>query len=139
MPPPGPRVCIDCSPLLVRSAGVKTWLYHWTSALREQEGIRISTLFEPPDLGLRLDGGPRVYWGRLAMLEFVRRGLTAGAIERIYPSYYEGFGDAAIYFDPESTDSIHAAIRRAVFRLARARQFDWMRTAEDTLDELAQA
>src|SRR5207248_8833475 len=30
-----PRICIDCSPLLVRSAGVKTYLYHWLHALRE--------------------------------------------------------------------------------------------------------
>ena len=28
------RVSIDCTPLLIRSAGVKTYLYHWTEALR---------------------------------------------------------------------------------------------------------
>jgi glycosyltransferase involved in cell wall biosynthesis len=32
------RVCVDCAPLLVRSAGVKTYVYHWVEALRRLAG-----------------------------------------------------------------------------------------------------
>jgi glycosyltransferase involved in cell wall biosynthesis len=65
------RVCVDCSPLLVRSAGVKTYLYHWLRALRA-EG-RVNTLFEPPDRGLDLNGGVFVHPLRLAWLESLKR------------------------------------------------------------------
>jgi glycosyltransferase involved in cell wall biosynthesis len=65
----GPGICIDCSPLLVRSAGVKTWLYHWLRALREQHPERIQTLFEPGAGDLDHAGGLRLHGARLAMLQ----------------------------------------------------------------------
>lgn len=43
----GLNVCIDCSPLLVRSAGVKTYIYQWVRALRECEPESITTFLEP--------------------------------------------------------------------------------------------
>lgn len=43
----GLRVCIDCSPLLVRSAGVKTYIHQWLEALRTCEAESISTFLEP--------------------------------------------------------------------------------------------
>jgi glycosyltransferase involved in cell wall biosynthesis len=39
------RVSIDCTPLLIRSAGVKTYLYHWTEALRRLAGREAVQLF----------------------------------------------------------------------------------------------
>ncbi|MCZ2076674.1 MAG: glycosyltransferase family 4 protein [Bryobacterales bacterium] len=36
------QVVIDAVPLLLRSAGVKTYLYHWTTALRHLAGERVS-------------------------------------------------------------------------------------------------
>jgi alpha-1,3-rhamnosyl/mannosyltransferase len=48
------RVVIDAVPLLVRSAGVKNYLYHWIGALRRGAGPhRIATFPALPDLGLR--------------------------------------------------------------------------------------
>jgi glycosyltransferase involved in cell wall biosynthesis len=39
------RVSIDCTPLLMRSAGVKTYLYHWTESLRHLAGREAVQLF----------------------------------------------------------------------------------------------
>ncbi len=39
------RVSIDCTPLLIRSAGVKTYLYHWTESLRRLAGPESVQLF----------------------------------------------------------------------------------------------
>ncbi len=39
------RVSIDCTPLLIRSAGVKTYLYHWTEAVRRHAGDDAVRLF----------------------------------------------------------------------------------------------
>lgn len=47
----GPVVCIDCSPLLVRSAGVKTYLYHWLRALRAASPDNIRTFLSPSATG----------------------------------------------------------------------------------------
>ena len=66
-----PGICIDCSPLLVRSAGVKTWLYHWLRALRAQHPDSIKTLFEPRTSRLNHHGGLRLHASRLAMLQTV--------------------------------------------------------------------
>jgi glycosyltransferase involved in cell wall biosynthesis len=44
------RVMIDAMPLLVRSAGVKAYLYHWLHALRRAGGDRILTF--PPLSGM---------------------------------------------------------------------------------------
>lgn len=40
-------VCIDCSPLLVRSAGVKTYLYHWLNSMRALRPEAIRTFLAP--------------------------------------------------------------------------------------------
>jgi len=46
------RVVVDAVPLLVRSAGVKNYLYHWIGALRRSAGPhRIATFPSLPDLG----------------------------------------------------------------------------------------
>jgi glycosyltransferase involved in cell wall biosynthesis len=39
------RVCIDATPLLLRSAGVKTYVYYWTEALRLEGGANSIELF----------------------------------------------------------------------------------------------
>ncbi|MFB3825755.1 MAG: glycosyltransferase family 4 protein [Bryobacteraceae bacterium] len=39
------RLAVDATPLLLRSAGVKTYLYYWTRHLREQAGRRRLWLF----------------------------------------------------------------------------------------------
>jgi hypothetical protein len=39
------RVIIDASPLLLRSAGVKTYVHHWTRSLAETRGQNRVTLF----------------------------------------------------------------------------------------------
>jgi glycosyltransferase involved in cell wall biosynthesis len=67
------RVSIDAIPLLLRSAGVKTYVYHWTRSLRLAAGTHTLELFPfldpPPDI----DHGESVLgrWptlGRLALL-----------------------------------------------------------------------
>jgi len=51
----GIRVAIDASPLLFRSAGVKTYVHHWTQSLRDQAGANHVTLFPMLDFGGRFD------------------------------------------------------------------------------------
>src|SRR3954451_14581309 len=43
------QIAIDATPLLVRSAGVKNYLYHWITHLRRQAGRDTIRTF--PDLG----------------------------------------------------------------------------------------
>src|ERR1019366_5777659 len=47
------RICIDGTPLLVRSAGVKTYLYHWVPSLQASNSLHNLTIF--PMIG-RLPG-----------------------------------------------------------------------------------
>lgn len=47
------RICIDGTPLLVRSAGVKTYLYHWLRSLQASSSLHDLTIF--PMIG-RLPG-----------------------------------------------------------------------------------
>ena len=55
-------VCIDCSPLLVRSAGVKTYYYHWLEALLVRSPDTIRTFLAPAELNQLLHaGGLRMY------------------------------------------------------------------------------
>ena len=69
-----PTVCIDCSPLLLRSAGVKTYLYHWVRALRAQSPESIRTFLAPADRGrLDHDGGPRLHPAKIAALVALSR------------------------------------------------------------------
>lgn len=57
-----PTVCIDCSPLLVRSAGVKTYYYHWLEALLARSPETIRTFLAPGELNELLHhGGLRMY------------------------------------------------------------------------------
>ncbi|MEP6714266.1 MAG: glycosyltransferase, partial [Terriglobia bacterium] len=44
------RICIDSSPLLVNSAGVKTYLYHWIQSLRADPSKGDIRLFPPVNL-----------------------------------------------------------------------------------------
>src|SRR5436190_22795310 len=49
---PGMRVVIDAAPLLVRSAGVKNYLYYWIKYLRQTAGAdAIRTFPALPELG----------------------------------------------------------------------------------------
>ena len=59
MPPP--IVCIDCAPLIVRSAGVKTYLYHWVNALRDLNPNAIRTFLAPDGPELHHEGGFRLH------------------------------------------------------------------------------
>ena len=62
MSKPFPIVCIDCSPLLVRSAGVKTYIYHWLKSLQASRPDAIRTFLAPGSLNQLLhEGGVRMY------------------------------------------------------------------------------
>ncbi len=71
---PSPAICIDCSPLLVRSAGVKTYLYHWLNALRIQNPTAIHTFLEPgTNNDLIHEGGIRLHPVQIATLLALNR------------------------------------------------------------------
>ena len=64
-----PIICVDCSPLLVRSAGVKTYLYYLLKSMIEGSPESIRTFLAPRDLErLNHDGGPRMHPARTALL-----------------------------------------------------------------------
>ncbi|MGD1071595.1 MAG: glycosyltransferase family 1 protein [Bryobacteraceae bacterium] len=67
------KICIDCSPLLVRSAGVKTYLRHWLNALRNDYAESITTFLEPDNSRLDLTGGANRHFLRLATLWALNR------------------------------------------------------------------
>jgi alpha-1,3-rhamnosyl/mannosyltransferase len=71
-------VAIDCSPLLVRSAGVKTWLHHWTRGLRELAPNHVRTVFAAPDGELNHGWRPAQDAPRLALLAAMN--LTRGLL-----------------------------------------------------------
>jgi alpha-1,3-rhamnosyl/mannosyltransferase len=66
--PHNPAICIDCSPLLVRSAGVKTYLYHWLNAMRACKPDAIRTFLAPSRPDLFHEGGIRLHPLRIATL-----------------------------------------------------------------------
>jgi alpha-1,3-rhamnosyl/mannosyltransferase len=70
---PSATICIDCSPLLVRSAGVKTYLYHWLNALRQQNPSAIRTFLEPKTGDLIHEGGIRLHPLQIATLLVLNR------------------------------------------------------------------
>ena len=70
---PSPAICIDCSPLLVRSAGVKTYIYHWLNALRRQNPSAIRTFLEPKTRDLIHEGGIRLHPLQIATLLALNR------------------------------------------------------------------
>jgi glycosyltransferase involved in cell wall biosynthesis len=80
-----PLVCIDCSPLLVRSAGVKTYLYHWLSALRSRDPANVRTFLEPARLG-GLDHA-KGHWhhpARIALLQTLNH-LPSAVCDAVLP------------------------------------------------------
>jgi len=80
-----PVVCIDCAPLLLRSAGVKTYLYHWMTALRELSPGYIRTFLAPTDIRrLDHDGGPWKHPAKVAALIAMNR-LPAWGIDAFLP------------------------------------------------------
>jgi len=86
------RLCIDCSPLLVRSAGVKTWLANWVEALRLDGRAEIHTLLEPAGRELILQSTPASNAGRLFLLQAFRAlpaiavGLASGKTDVFHAS-----------------------------------------------------
>ena len=54
------RVSIDAIPLLLRSAGVKTYVYHWTRSLRLLAGTNTLELFPFLDPPRDIDHGQSV-------------------------------------------------------------------------------
>jgi len=78
------RVVIDVTPLLVRSAGVKTYLYHWITALRRfPDSLSLSLYPRVDRVGpLRHDTSvlpPLETWARFALLGFARLGGARAA------------------------------------------------------------
>jgi alpha-1,3-rhamnosyl/mannosyltransferase len=69
----GLKVCIDCAPLLVRSAGVKTYIHHWLRVLRDCEPESISTFLEPRHGDLNHASGANRHFLRLAKLWTLNR------------------------------------------------------------------
>jgi alpha-1,3-rhamnosyl/mannosyltransferase len=78
------KICIDCSPLLVRSAGVKTYLHHWLRALRKCDAESIATFLEPGDGRLDHAAGASRHFFRLATLWALNRTGTA-VVSRLVP------------------------------------------------------
>lgn len=78
------RICIDCSPLLVRSAGVKTYLYHWLRALRNRQGDAIAGFLDPHIDELAHTAGPSRHFLALAGLWLMNRSPGA-LISRVVP------------------------------------------------------
>lgn len=69
------RVCIDSTPLLLRSAGVKTYVYYWVQALRKLAGNEAVPLFPVlQDIGVCVHERSILPWtptmARLALLHF---------------------------------------------------------------------
>jgi len=80
-----PVVCIECSPLLVRSAGVKTYLYHWLNAMRTISPGTLRTFLAPSgEETLQHEGGLRHHPGRLAVLQALNR-LPAFFCDAVVP------------------------------------------------------
>jgi glycosyltransferase involved in cell wall biosynthesis len=80
----GARICIDCSPLLVRSAGVKTYLYHWLRALRNGQSDMITGFLDPPADELDHTAGLSCHFLALAALWVMNRSSSA-LVSRVAP------------------------------------------------------
>jgi len=74
------RVVIDATPLLIRSAGVKTYLYHWIGALRRAAGTEAICTF--PAMG---DFAPLTHERRAASFRVTGSGLAALALANYTP------------------------------------------------------
>jgi glycosyltransferase involved in cell wall biosynthesis len=78
-----PTVCIDCSPLLVRSAGVKTYVYHWLKALQARRPDAIRTFLAPDGLKQLIhEGGLKMYPRQILTLLSLNRlpGFVTGMV-----------------------------------------------------------
>jgi glycosyltransferase involved in cell wall biosynthesis len=71
-------VCIDGSPLLVRSAGVKTYIYHWLRSLRAVSPDAIRSYLASVNGRLNHAGGPPHRLIQLAILSVLNR--TGGVL-----------------------------------------------------------
>lgn len=74
------KVMIDATPMLVRSAGVKSYLHHWIEALRESAGARALATWPELPSGATLDHErsplpPLATFGHLARAALARAGL----------------------------------------------------------------
>jgi glycosyltransferase involved in cell wall biosynthesis len=69
-----PVICVDCAPLLVRSAGVKTYLYHLVRGMRDLSPETVRTFLAPRHLDqLNHDGGPMTHPAKIAALLALNR------------------------------------------------------------------
>jgi len=89
------RITIDLTPLLVRSAGVKTYLHHWFQALRE-------SAHSVESFPVELSDGPLRHDASMAGLAATVAGLARGQAVNRLPEF------AALAFLP-STDLFHAS------------------------------
>jgi glycosyltransferase involved in cell wall biosynthesis len=66
------RIAIDATPLLMRSAGVKNYVYYWIRSLQELAGVRnVSAYPFVPLRELNHETSTMNYWQSLARLSFV--------------------------------------------------------------------
>lgn len=126
---------------VVEESGMQEWveLKGWLSNEDLRELYRRATIMAMPSF---VDGFS------LPALESMMVGLPVMMSD--IPVYHEVCGDAALYLDPNSLDSIAATMRTAVTQpdemarlaaagLERAQAFSWERTATATLDSFRAA
>jgi alpha-1,3-rhamnosyl/mannosyltransferase len=71
---PSPFIRVDCSPLLLRSAGVKTYIFHWLRSMQKLSPGSVGTFLAPSSLDhLSHDGGPRQHPFRILELVSLNR------------------------------------------------------------------
>src|SRR5258708_36599442 len=114
------RICMDGTPLLVRSAGVKTYLYHWLRSLQASSAGYHVTVF--PRIGplLKLDHEhsvrpllPTAF--HLAALEVLNRGrrwLPAGKPDDGFPA--SNFVRSLPRNSPRIPDALHVLTTRTL-------------------------
>ncbi len=85
MNPASPKFCIDCAPLLVRSAGVRTYIHHWLHGLRQCEPESIATFLEPRFGTLDHAAGVKRNFAQLAKLWTLNH-AAGGLATRFVPS-----------------------------------------------------
>jgi glycosyltransferase involved in cell wall biosynthesis len=69
------HVCIDATALLVRSAGVKNYLYHWIKSVKQSSDLRVTAFPALGDIGSldheRSVMAPAETYSRLALIHFL--------------------------------------------------------------------
>ena len=81
------RICVDATSLLLRSAGVKNYVYHWLRGLKRHAGTHEITAFPFLDQTGALDHERSVLtplgtYSRIAVLQFVNK-VWCGAINHV--------------------------------------------------------